>query len=497
MLLKIEKFLNTKWYVIGIIVLTFIFWILQDKSSTSIAISKEPMFFVSLLFITVAFTLVAVFFKNTYYLVPIILSAMCIIGVSQRAFSVDFFKEAAYLYVLAFILFSALIFHIIRYKVKLKVGALTIGLMLIAIGYILPFRINEETEPNMVINIVYTIAGPLYLLLYTFLISTSKEKNPEKYIFVFFMLSILISAQFIVQYINCIKEIIDLKQADNIFDAINYGISKKWSNYGIGFELGYDNINAGSMYLAFFLPTIVYYICKKKISWPYVIYFWLVIALVMISASRGGYIGITVSAILCIVLIFMFGNNQSKILLVICAVLLITVTLIPFNENKESIFGAIVERVLNSADDLEGFSNGRFELYREAISEFIKSPIVGGGHIHFTDITQENRPVFYHSTFFHSIGTMGLFGLGSLVFHIVQLVKLIKRKWSFEIMIFGVGMLATHIHGLIDNTFYAFYYMIMTIIMYSAIENTDLSLTTPFKKKVKNVSEEKVVENLE
>ena len=465
MLERLERIVSTKWFMIANVVITFFFWVMADKSADHVDVWTliGYSFFFGLV------SVMLVLFKNTSYLVTPILCSLFVTGVNQNAtFNVDTLNNAPYLIVFVILVVSAFIYHFIRFKVKLRGGALTLGLLLIAIGYVLSFTINDNTKNSMVTYILQVIVGPIYLFIYLLLIDTSKETKIEKTIFLLFLVGILISLQFIASYARCLIMYVSSGDAENVISAFKYGISNKWEH----FELGYGVLNDGAMYLAFFMPTSMYYICKRKNNWPFILVFVLQVGLGLISVSRGGYIGIGISFILSAIVLFKYASKTTKIAFgSVVGVAVIVLVSFP------GLASSIIERFKSMmGDNIGDASNGRFELYRMAIEQFIEKPFVGGSffaNISDGSLIYANRPIIYHSTIFHVLGTMGLVGVGALIFHLYQVGKLFKKKFSFGVLILLVGMVATHIHGLIDNTFYMVNYMIITILIYVAVEKSE------------------------
>ena len=468
MLKRIENVISTKWFTMLLVGLTFVFWILQDRNSTSLGVWTIAAYS----FFALSITVLLVFFENTGHIIQFALCALFVTGVSQtEAFTMDTVNNAPYLIILVVLIASALIFHFIRFKVKINFGVLTIGLVLIALGYILSFTINDNTKSNMGLYILQTLMGPAYLIIYLFFVSTIKNNRLKDFMFVLFMIGVLISMQFITEYIRSMLFYKDYANLSGIFEMLKYGIGCDWWK----FNLGYGIINDGVMFLAFFIPASAYFICKKEHTILMVIVFFLQLGLALLSMSRAGIIGILLATILSTIMVFRRASKSSKIVFtVLFGAFMVGVI----------IWGSPIKMIANEigkfgSESLEDILGSRYELYRMAIEEFIKRPIVGGGlFANISDgtlIDHGNRPIVYHSTLFHALGTMGLFGLGALIFHLVQVTKLFKKNRSSETVFLAIGLIATHIHGLIDNTFYMLNYMMVTILIYVAVEKNDVT----------------------
>jgi|GEM_PF-4862638 len=463
---KLENFLNSKLYPLAMIIITFLFWVFQDKNSTTI----QTLTIVAFSFYIVLITLFLIFFKDNLYMMFTAMCALFVIGVSHySALNVTFFEKYPFIYLLIIIIVIAFVYHIIKYKVKLKMHALGLSFVFIAIGYIAALRLNSNALNNLGTYIIQTLVGPVYLFLYLFFVNTIEKKSLKIFMYMFFMICLLVTAQFLAEYLRLtIYSLRHVEGISNVFDAIKLGIKSKWEIGGQRIELGYDNVNGAAMYIGFLLPTTVYLAYKSKQKLLYFAAFITCAVAGLLSLSRGAYISIGISSFLSVVLVLIYFDKNSKILLISgLAAISIIILIIP------GLISSVVDRFIFMATKDDGdIWNGRLILYEMAVQQFERNPLFGSGFFGAIDspVTIANRAVVYHSTFFHAVGTMGYFGLGALIYHLSKVALLIKKKVSLPVLFLLIGILATHVHGLIDNTFYMFIYMFITIIIYVAIE---------------------------
>jgi O-antigen ligase len=124
-------------------------------------------------------------------------------------------------------------------------------------------------------------------------------------------------------------------------------------------------------------------------------------------------------------------------------------------------------------EDLDDFSTGRIEIYRQGFEVFKAHPIFGGGWLSLQQLNPGTRLFMYHSTPVQSLATMGLFGFAALMVHYVQVATFFFKKITLEKSLFIIGYLASQIHGLIDNVQYAVPYSLIMVIFFAIWENSE------------------------
>jgi hypothetical protein len=77
----------------------------------------------------------------------------------------------------------------------------------------------------------------------------------------------------------------------------------------------------------------------------------------------------------------------------------------------------------------------------------------------------------------HTIATLGLVGLASIIWQSVEVVKMFINKWTVEKSILLIALIGANIHGMVDNVYYMPQFMIIFFIIIAAVENyNDFSL---------------------
>ena len=125
-------------------------------------------------------------------------------------------------------------------------------------------------------------------------------------------------------------------------------------------------------------------------------------------------------------------------------------------------------------------SNGRISLWNEAFAVWTLNPrniILGPGITSVIRTTgtangvQEGMIVF-HSTLMETLAVGGVFGVIALLVHFIEKYYAIyktKDKLLFTTML--IGFLVVDIHGMIDNTYHMYYYMVPLVIILAVINN--------------------------
>jgi hypothetical protein len=119
---------------------------------------------------------------------------------------------------------------------------------------------------------------------------------------------------------------------------------------------------------------------------------------------------------------------------------------------KVAFFGSYINQGFNS--------NGRLDLYKHGLENFITHPIFGGG---FDSCLEDNfghgiDPNRYHNTIIELLATCGVVGFGAYCYHRYQTIKLfIKKKSNLSCIFLGICALALLLTSLLDNHIFNLY----------------------------------------
>lgn len=444
----IERFLNSGVFIAIIFLMTLISWSFYKETPPHVfnIYNLAGIFILSgLMFIILSL------FKNTLYISPILISFLFILNKSDMNFETT--VSFAWPYIVLGLLFLGPIVHYIRFKPTFKKGHFTLGLLLIAISYVanllfLPFDIQA---------IPVSILGFVYLGFYLFL--TSSVRGNIAYIFkIMLFANILLTLQVGIYLYRGYMAHPELEFIERLF-------------VGWGRNLGWANINDMCFYIALTFPSYIYFIYKK----PYRnMYLWLVmiipVIVVILSESRGGMIGFAFSFFGVLAFNLVKGHKiQLSQMLVFMALLAIIFfifqgALFKWWETFKASFG----------EDLNDFSTGRMDIYKQGFEVFKAHPLFGGGWLSLQQLNPGSRLFMYHSTPVQSLAAMGLFGFVALIIHYIQVATFFFKSLTLEKSLFIIGYLASQIHGIIDNVQYAVPYSLLMVIIFAIWENSEL-----------------------
>jgi O-antigen ligase len=442
----IERFLNSGVYIAMIFTITLISWSFYQETPPHIF----NLYSIIGLFVLVALMFfILVFFENTLYITPILISFLFILNKSDMTF--DTTTSVGWVYIALALIFLGPIIHYLRYKPKIKKGHFSLGLLLIAISYVLsllflPFDINA---------IPVSMMGFIYLGFYIFLLSTAKANID--YIFkIMIFANILLTAQVGLYIYRGYIANPELAFIDRLF-------------IGWGRNLGWANVNDMCFYIALTFPSYLYFIYKK----PYHMYLWIImiipVILVFLTESRGGLIGFAISFIGIIA----FNLIKGHVMQLIQMLVFLTVIGIIFYIYQEAAIKWWDRFLLSFGEDLNDFSTGRIEIYQQGLSVFKAHPLFGGGWLSLQQLNPGSRLFMYHSTLVQSLAAMGIFGLFALLVHYFQVITFFFKKITLEKSLFIIGYAAAQIHGLIDNVQYAVPFSLLMVIIFALWEKSE------------------------
>jgi O-antigen ligase len=441
---KITKFLDSKFYIFGVFAFTLITWsIYHDTPPYQFNIFNMIGVF-SLIFLI---ALLMIFFNDTKYTIPPFLSLFFVVNKADLTF--DTTTVVVPIIVMALLIIS-FVTHMIIYKFKLSKKTFFYGFLLIAISYIIPLIYT----PFLSAGLAPSLIGLTYVFVYVFFANT--QKADFKYYFTILMaINLLLVMQVFIYIYRGFFIWTDLPFFERLFLG--------WLR-----NLGWANINDVTFYITLTFPSYLYFIFKqpRKIYWFFML---CAIIAVVLTKSRGGYMGFGIVLILSIILIIKHSPKSNlKYLYILFGLPLLSVLLNPgiiiaiWNDFRTS-FGS----------GFDFFTGNRIYIYTEGLKIFLRYPIFGGGWLSIQTFPFDGRIFMFHSTIIQVLAAMGLFGLIALVIHYIQITKFIKRNYSFEVILFMIGYLATQIHGLIENVQFSVPYSILIAVILSVYETNE------------------------
>ena len=237
---RIEKILNHPSYTYFIFGYAILAWSFNKPHDLGFNVINVSL--VGILILYHFFLLV--FFNNTKYVLPVVFSFLFIIN--QSDMTLDTVGSLS-LPVIAFLLIIAsYVIHIIRFKVKFKPGVLSLGLLLLAVAYMVPLIYTPFSFKAFFVS----LAGFVYLFFYLFFRNTLEIKKEELFKIIF-LFSLAMTYQFVFYFV----------QGFIINDQLPF-YERVLSGWGR--NLGWANINDLCFYTALTIPSYIYFILKKE-----------------------------------------------------------------------------------------------------------------------------------------------------------------------------------------------------------------------------------------
>lgn len=392
------------------------------------------------------FTLLVI--KNIVYCIPLIFN---MIFINNNDFVMG---EIPYLMIfcgLAF--FVSLIIYFIKEKPKIKLDKHAIIFLLMALSMAIPVFWNNILIGEQKALLLLYFAGFIYFSLY-FLFSILPNQNYIDKLKVFASYTaILIALECIITFIIRID-----KELTIVFD---------------GYSLGWGICNEAGLLLLTFLPFLAidfYNQTNKRGITISLIKIFIILFGLLFSCSRGAYLfGILELGLLTLLILIKTKNKKAIIIFLSTAFsIFLLFVIIKFDLICDFILSLFFDGL--SSDD-------RLIMYQDSLNILTKSIrnfFFGSGLVSQIDLN--NRFVVYHSTLFESLVLGGVIGFAILIMHFIYKYKTIMKLDNKYKAFLLIGFIVVDIYGLIDNTYYMYYYMIPLSIMLAILEKNNSKL---------------------
>ena len=381
------------------------------------------------------------FLNNIRFLLSPVL--MFVFICSEKTFSTGYLNTNFQLIsslILGLILVGFFIFFVVKNKLytnfsSIKSSKLLCGFLALSVAFLLNgfFDFGEYKSGNIIFAI--GLVGAICLVFVIFFIGLDYSKeNVDYFIFVLYLTSILILFEALLMY---------------IFDAVY--VDGKLVKESIVLGWGMWN-NLGGI-LTLLLPVHFYYASTKKHG--YIFYGTAIISYIFIvlSLSRSSLLVASLLFAICAILSIIKGDNRKTNLI-------ITVSLVLIGIVGAIIFRNKISNILNDYINRGFDDNGRFDMYKYGLNEFLSHPIFGSGFANGYKIDfGHGMPIYrYHNTIIQMLASCGAIGIVAYVFHRVQtiicFVKGRKTLSNIYLFLMILGLLLT---SLLDNHFFNIY----------------------------------------
>ena len=441
----VERFLNSKLYISMIVILAGITFVARGP--------YQDLNTYLTMFFLVTFSLLLILFKNTLYTLPIAFALIYTYNTKNPR--LETISEFNIIYMIVIFVLGGLIIHFIRFRPKPKKGILSYAYIWFAVAYLIPLLYRPFTWTLFQLSII----GLIYFLIYLFYISTTSG-NKHYALWVLFGFSLLLVFEMGYHIgLGFFTENLEL----TLRERVSLGMRSSWYNG----DFGWANINDVAIHITLLFGAQFYYIIKYKKQ----IWFWIFPILtgfiVLLSASRGGYISMALSILIYTILVLRHVDKWGFVnfIIMVVTVSVASYFILPVFEEAFEI------AIQGGFDDLDQFSSSRITLYKHALEIFKDYPLFGGGWEAMTDIGNPDRIQVFHSTIFHTLAVMGSFGLIALGYYFfISFKYLLSNRTLIKTLMF-VGILISQIHGLYDNTMFMLIYTLATIFIFVLLEN--------------------------
>lgn len=412
-----------------------------------------------LIFITLIAFLCLLLFKDTYYIIEIILLAPFMFSHEMGLYTIP-----PILYFLVGFIILGFFIHILLYKQKIKLPKFFFGFLLIAISLILGGLLIPDDNRLMKVLVLLFISSA-FLIFYTFLTSSTKA-NFDDLVSLMTMLGLLLCIEIAVYAF--------LNPNDFIFDKkLNLG----WA----------VNPNSVAMILLLCIPFTFYNALRNKGIKVVTLFIqaFVEITAIVLTYSRGAIFSAFV-AFLIFDIILCINKNTRKKMLTFTVLSLIgcgTIMLSFYIFNKE-MFDSVIRNVTKI--DL-GSLNGRLTIYQKMFGEIKGQPIFGYGvfSLYRDHTNNPNDYLWAHNTFLHTTYTLGFVGLGSMIIHHFEKYFHCLHKINLKKMVLFFAFLASDIYGFFDvNYFFVNFMVVLVVIFILSNDVADFNLFLPRKNKI-------------
>ncbi len=234
----------------------------------------------------------------------------------------------------------------------------------------------------------------------------------------------------------------------------------------VNFGWGISN-NLGSI-LLLTMPLTMYLVVREDKTVFHTVYyvFWFVAQVValILSLSRGAVLPALIGVPACIVFTFIFAKKKTKLFVSLAVVLLLLAGLFIWQWDKVQL---VFQQYTVVGEGGAIHDSGRFDLYKQAWEDFLKSPILGLSPFHTIDpMAGQFFPLWYHNTVLQILVNAGIFGIIGYVLHLICTYRVLctRKARKFNKFIF-MGIFMWTIHGMLDPCYSMLSQLILFVIL--------------------------------
>ena len=329
------------------------------------------------------------------------------------------------------------IFEFVTHKERRKLPKLTWGFVALGGAYVLGGLLSTYAGfDTSFFGLVQILA--LAFSYYYFYFTVDFKKVDKSY-FAYLMT--------VVGFLLC-GEVLGMLYYGGFFEAVGgFNRGGLYTGWGI-----YNNV-AGAMIMC--MPAPFYYAATKKNGWAFLLLGNLFFAALLFIQSRGGMVFGTVLYGLCVIVTIWKASKKKALILTELGLLLIVgVVALIFRDKIADMFMSVIDVGMNDS--------GRFEIYKDGLTQFLDFPIFGNGfyacqNFRWGDNTiGKFLPARYHNTYVQLLASGGMVAFTAYFFHRAQTLWMLFKKRSVEKYFIALCVLGLLLTSLLDCHFFNF-----------------------------------------
>jgi hypothetical protein len=375
-------------------------------------------------------------FRDAMPSVPLLFSGLFMFSRTMGNFE----EVPLFLFFTPIAILAGMVVHMIRFRTRFWQGKMVGGIAVMTVAMIASaFNADRVT----LYYLFYALIGILYAFIYLFYRNSLAADHVQYLMFTMMWMGFVVASEVLIWF----------SQTEDILTAIETK----------AIRLGWGISNYIATYLIMFIPATLYFAKRWKAGFLLLPVAVAQTGMLFLTASRGGILAFAVIAVPLAVFTL---KSQRWVQSLLSLVAVAGGIFLVYWVNRDW-FAALYERFSRVLLD----DSGRWEIYREAITAFLRHPLFGSGL--FARIDGNEVYHMYHNTFLHTLATLGIVGFIGLVWQLIVQFAVFFRSKNMAYFIFVISLLGAHLHGMLDNIYYMPQFMILMLIMVAVAENAN------------------------
>lgn len=428
----VERFLHTKWYLLVLSLLTVVVWATKTEAAV-------------LPYLLGVLLLELILFKDAMPTAAILLNALFMIGNGYDNWTME--TIPLYVYLAPVVIIFGMLIHVIRFKQRFFQGKLLPGILIMIAGVV------GATFNASFLNFnyfFYMVVGFFYAFVYFVYVGSFEGDHTEYLMTLFFLLGLVVAAEVFLYY-SRVEDVMAFLETGTI-------------------HLGWGVSNYVATYLVMLIPATFYFVKKSQYGVFLVFVAIFQIIALLFTSSKAGTISFFFTLPMLIAYLLVEKKWQKTVFNVAFLAAAIAIVYTPLRAFVDTMALRLWGEGLDPA--------GRIEIWQAGWDMFREFPLFGGG------IFAKYDTVFrmYHNTFLHVAATMGLVGLAGLIHQLWVQFTVLWKKLDRKSIIFTIGLLGAHAHGMVDNIYLMPQFMIVIVIVVAVYESKNKLLPNASKR---------------